>query len=88
MHEVMQSACAGPIVVSASHAAIEAATSHPKFKDGPRNIPSITREPLGVAHVRPHTRLHLGEDMAHVVAVVVDPLVEEVADPESPPTFG
>jgi len=26
--------------------------------------------------------------MAHVVAVVVDPLVEEVADPESPPTFG
>ncbi len=40
------------------------------------------REALGVAQVRPGVGLHVGEDLADVVTVVVDPLVEQVDEPQ------
>src|SRR5581483_828016 len=40
------------------------------------------REAPGVAHVRPHVGLAVGEDLLDVVAIVVEPLGEEVLDRE------
>src|SRR5207248_1806767 len=39
-------------------------------------------EALGVAHVGPDVRLDVGPDLLDVVAVVVDPLVEQVVYPQ------
>src|SRR5436853_167424 len=41
---------------------------------------SGARELLAVAHGRPHVGLHVGEGLAEVIAVVVHPLLEQVAD--------
>src|SRR5207237_4311723 len=43
---------------------------------------SLARELLAVAHGRPHVRLHVGQGLADVVAVVVDPLLEQIPDPQ------
>src|SRR5215469_14009608 len=39
-------------------------------------------EALRVAHLRPHVRLHVGEDLADVVPIVVHPLVQHIAHAE------
>src|SRR5437763_888376 len=41
---------------------------------------SARGEALAVAHVRPDVGLDVGQDLAEVVAVVMDPFVEEIAD--------
>ena len=41
-----------------------------------------TREALGIPHVRPGLRLHIGHDLLQMIAVVVHPLVDHVADRE------
>src|SRR5213592_3598681 len=43
---------------------------------------SLARELLTVPHGRPHVRLHVGQRLADVVPVVVDPFLEQVADPQ------
>ena len=39
-------------------------------------------EALGVAHCRPHVRLDVGERLANVVAIMMDPFLEQVPDAE------
>ena len=47
--------------------------------------PRLTRgEAAGVAHVGPRERLDVGEQLTEMIPVMVDPLVEQVADGQKP----
>src|SRR6267142_1800653 len=46
--------------------------------------PSLSRELLRVAHVRPGPGLHIGENLLDVVPVVVHPLLEEIFHAKPP----
>src|SRR5919199_1213174 len=46
-----------------------------------RRSDAIVEQP-GVAHLRPDARLAVRQQLPDVIAVVVDPLAQEVADPQ------
>src|SRR2546428_3377754 len=54
--------------------------AQPERGDALPRADSLVGEALGVAHAGPNERLDVGHHLLEVIAVVVDPLVQKVAD--------